>query len=525
MNLPLSVLSVVSAILRSVSRPLRQMAALRPAVPTPYPVPITHPAPVPHLQPLFLANHISAAGEAHPMRDSGNSKNRSNITLSVVSERPTKEQLVKLYEEHYASLVRLASFLLDDVESCEEVVQDAFVKLYTTAQPTPGKEAAYLRAMVLNGTRSRMRWRRVRKRHVPEMPGQPKTPDNSQEYTKIQQPRMPTDNQDRQDQPQPIENRLRKALHEHAQQVSPSSEAFFTINQRISRREAASAWSPRVLWEKRERLRLQPSLVLSLVLLVALSVVTTLLLTRDTDATQTVQVAAPSSTESPTTPEQPDNNGTEPTPTPTTVATTPGNDDPDTNNPNLGGDEPVKVVTDESEPPDTPTPSSTTVAPPTTTNPPTPTTAAPPDTTTTTAPPETDPPPPERPSETLFEVRPLQVARNGYPVVYAEHRLDSERLSTIPVVPEDGPYKTTLNTAVDNDGTLWVEVLDPEGNAGWVLSHTVSVQPHLLTSEETTMFGGLAQVLVNFVGAVDEAMKLRALLRHPALPHRQLCRD
>jgi len=317
---------------------------------------------------------------------------------------------------------------------------------------------------------------------------------------------MPTDNQDRQDQPQPIENRLRKALHEHAQQVSPSSEAFFTINQRISRREAASAWSPRVLWEKRERLRLQPSLVLSLVLLVALSVVTTLLLTRDTDATQTVQVAAPSSTESPTTPEQPDNNGTEPTPTPTTVATIPGNDDPDTNNPNPGGDEPVKVVTDESEPPDTPTPSSTTVAPPTTTNPPTPTTAAPPDTTTTTAPPETDPPP-ERPSETLFEVRPLQVARNGYPVVYAEHRLDSERLSTIPVVPEDGPYKTTLNTAVDNDGTLWVEVLDPEGNAGWVLSHTVSVQPHLLTSEETIMFGGLAQVLVNFVGAVDEARR------------------
>jgi len=170
MNLPLSVLSVISAILRSVSIPLWQMAALRPAAPAPHPVPITHPAPVPHLQPLFLANHISAAGEAHPMRDSGNSKNRSNITLSVVSERPTKEQLVKLYEEHYASLVRLASFLLDDVESCEEVVQDAFVKLYTTAQPTPGKEAAYLRAMVLNGTRSRMRWRRVRKRHVHEMP-------------------------------------------------------------------------------------------------------------------------------------------------------------------------------------------------------------------------------------------------------------------------------------------------------------------------------------------------------------------
>jgi len=88
----------------------------------------------------------------------------------VVTEQATKEQLVKLYEEHYNSLVRLASFLLDDVESCEEVVQDAFVKLYTTAQPARGKEAAYLRAMVLNGTRSRMRRRLVRRRHVPELP-------------------------------------------------------------------------------------------------------------------------------------------------------------------------------------------------------------------------------------------------------------------------------------------------------------------------------------------------------------------
>jgi len=106
-------------------------------------------------------------GEARPGRGP---KNKSNVTLSVVSEQPTKEQLVKLYEEHYNSLVRLASFLLDDVESCEEVVQDAFVKLYTTAQPARGKEAAYLRAMVLNGTRSRMRRRLVRRRHVHELP-------------------------------------------------------------------------------------------------------------------------------------------------------------------------------------------------------------------------------------------------------------------------------------------------------------------------------------------------------------------
>jgi DNA-directed RNA polymerase specialized sigma24 family protein len=35
-------------------------------------------------------------------------------------------QLRTLYDEHYRSLVKLASVYLDDVWTCEEVVQDAF---------------------------------------------------------------------------------------------------------------------------------------------------------------------------------------------------------------------------------------------------------------------------------------------------------------------------------------------------------------------------------------------------------------
>lgn len=73
--------------------------------------------------------------------------------------------LVRLFTEHYKSLVRLASLLLDDVPSCEEVVQDAFVKMQTLKKrPEPGKEAPYLRSIVLNGARSRMRRRLVRRR-------------------------------------------------------------------------------------------------------------------------------------------------------------------------------------------------------------------------------------------------------------------------------------------------------------------------------------------------------------------------
>lgn len=79
--------------------------------------------------------------------------------------------LVRLFADHYKDLVRLASLLLDDVGSCEEVVQDAFVKMHTlTARPEAGKEAAYLRSMVMNGARSRMRKRMVRQRVVPEAP-------------------------------------------------------------------------------------------------------------------------------------------------------------------------------------------------------------------------------------------------------------------------------------------------------------------------------------------------------------------
>lgn len=80
--------------------------------------------------------------------------------------------LPALYDQHYRSLVKLASFYVDDVESAEEVVQDAFVKLVKgRIRVESGKEAAYLRSMVLNGARSALRKRRVRRNKHPEPPG------------------------------------------------------------------------------------------------------------------------------------------------------------------------------------------------------------------------------------------------------------------------------------------------------------------------------------------------------------------
>ncbi len=80
--------------------------------------------------------------------------------------------LPDLYDEHYRSLVRLASFSVDDRETAEEVVQDAFVKLVAgDYHIEAGKELGYLRSMVLNGARSALRKRQVRRAHTPDPPG------------------------------------------------------------------------------------------------------------------------------------------------------------------------------------------------------------------------------------------------------------------------------------------------------------------------------------------------------------------
>lgn len=84
---------------------------------------------------------------------------------------PIQDSTEVLFERYYSSLVRLAAVLIDDVGSCEEIVQDAFAKLLTARSgPAPGKEGPYLRSAVLNGARSRLRRRQVRKRHVEAAP-------------------------------------------------------------------------------------------------------------------------------------------------------------------------------------------------------------------------------------------------------------------------------------------------------------------------------------------------------------------
>jgi RNA polymerase sigma-70 factor (sigma-E family) len=77
--------------------------------------------------------------------------------------------LADAHREHYRSLVRLASLLVDDLPTCEEIVQDAFVAMFRSPDRIHDQDKLlpYLRSAVLNGARSYLRRRVVRNRERP----------------------------------------------------------------------------------------------------------------------------------------------------------------------------------------------------------------------------------------------------------------------------------------------------------------------------------------------------------------------
>lgn len=74
----------------------------------------------------------------------------------------------ELYAAHYRRLVRLSVLLVRDLETAEEVVQDAFVAMHGRWRTLkdPEKGLAYLRQSVVNRSRSVLRHRGVEARYV-----------------------------------------------------------------------------------------------------------------------------------------------------------------------------------------------------------------------------------------------------------------------------------------------------------------------------------------------------------------------
>ena len=68
-----------------------------------------------------------------------------------------------LYETEYAAMVRLARGMVDTTERAEEIVQEAFAKVLQR-WATLDNPGGYLRMCVVNGSRSELRKREVRRR-------------------------------------------------------------------------------------------------------------------------------------------------------------------------------------------------------------------------------------------------------------------------------------------------------------------------------------------------------------------------
>jgi len=94
------------------------------------------------------------------------------LTMDGDDGEAPRATIVDLYAAHYRPLLKLASLLLDERATCEEVVQDAFLAVIRRGldDVDGSKTPAYLRSAVLNGARSHLRRRVVRDRVRPLRP-------------------------------------------------------------------------------------------------------------------------------------------------------------------------------------------------------------------------------------------------------------------------------------------------------------------------------------------------------------------
>jgi RNA polymerase sigma-70 factor (sigma-E family) len=104
---------------------------------------------------------VSLAGRA---REIGQSR-----PVAVVTDADTDADVVasQLFRDRYGTLVQMARLLVDDTESAEEVVQEAFVRLYGSWRRLrdPGRAEAYVRSAVRNLARDQLRRRRTVRRY------------------------------------------------------------------------------------------------------------------------------------------------------------------------------------------------------------------------------------------------------------------------------------------------------------------------------------------------------------------------
>ncbi|MFF5185429.1 SigE family RNA polymerase sigma factor [Streptomyces sp. NPDC000345] len=122
-------------------------AVVRPRVPgAPGGMPVI--APMPAARPTRIPSQRDGSEYAEPAEN-------------AVAAGTTVDHLTETYRAHYRSLLGLAALLLDDTASCEDVVQEAFIRVHSARKRVrdPEKTLAYLRQTVVNLSRSALRRR------------------------------------------------------------------------------------------------------------------------------------------------------------------------------------------------------------------------------------------------------------------------------------------------------------------------------------------------------------------------------
>lgn len=124
--------------------------------------------------PIPLPPWAMTAGDAtsrRARRDGDAASSRRDSAAGMPDDghgEPEGLDLDELYTSTYHDMVRLARQFVDDVESAQDVVHDAFLGLYRNRHnlESPANARAYLRTAVMNQARSALRRRRTAREHL-----------------------------------------------------------------------------------------------------------------------------------------------------------------------------------------------------------------------------------------------------------------------------------------------------------------------------------------------------------------------
>lgn len=106
-----------------------------------------------------------ARSEVTTGRGTGNGAPALNPSQANLSN----ESFEQVFRREALAMVRVAYLMVDDKSLAEEIVQDAFAKLYACWEST-GDPGAYLRACVINGCRSAYRRRAIERKAAARAP-------------------------------------------------------------------------------------------------------------------------------------------------------------------------------------------------------------------------------------------------------------------------------------------------------------------------------------------------------------------